>query len=60
MQRTAFKSEVKKRMSFREKRSFIAMSASKLFIEKGYLLDKDMFNFLNELKGEEVANEILS
>jgi DNA polymerase II small subunit len=32
----------------------------KLFIEKGFLLDKDMFNFLNELKDEEVANEILN
>jgi DNA polymerase II small subunit len=32
----------------------------RLFIEKGFLLDKDMFNFLNELKDEEVANEILN
>jgi DNA polymerase II small subunit len=32
----------------------------KLFIEKGFLLDKEMFNFLNELKDEEVANEILN
>ena len=35
-------------------------SILKLFIEKGFLLDKDMFNFLNELKDEEVANEILN
>jgi len=32
----------------------------KLFIEKGFLLDKEMFNFLNELKDEGVANEILN
>lgn len=32
----------------------------KLFIEKGFLLDKEMFNFLNELKDEEIANEILN
>ncbi|MFA7707393.1 MAG: hypothetical protein WCX73_00425 [Candidatus Pacearchaeota archaeon] len=32
----------------------------KLFIEKGFLLDKEIFNFLNELKDEEVANEILN
>lgn len=32
----------------------------KLFIEKGFLLDKEMFNFLNELKDEDVANEILN
>ena len=32
----------------------------KLFIEKGFLLDKDMLNFLSELKDEEVANEILT
>ena len=31
----------------------------KLFIEKGFLLDGDMLNFFNELKDEEVANEIL-
>jgi len=35
-------------------------SILRLFIEKGFLLDKDMFNFLNELKDEEVANEILN
>jgi DNA polymerase II small subunit len=32
----------------------------KLFIERGFLLDKDMLNFLSELKDEEVANEILT
>jgi len=32
----------------------------KLFIEKGFLLDKDMLDFLNELKDEDVANEILN
>ena len=31
----------------------------KLFIEKGFLLDKDMLNFLNELEDETVANEII-
>ncbi|MEK6871796.1 MAG: hypothetical protein AABX16_02740 [Nanoarchaeota archaeon] len=30
-----------------------------LFIEKGYLLDKDILNFLNELDNEFIANEIL-
>ena len=32
----------------------------KLFIEKGFLLDSDMLNFLNELKDEGVASEILN
>ena len=32
----------------------------KLFIEKGFLLDKDIFDFLNELKDEGVVNEILN
>ena len=32
----------------------------KLFIEKGFLLDSDMLDFLNELKDEDVANEILN
>jgi len=31
----------------------------KLFIEKGFLLDKEMLDFLNELGDEEVANEII-
>ena len=31
----------------------------KLFIEKGFLLDKEMLDFLNELKDEEIANEII-
>ena len=31
----------------------------KLFIERGFLLDSDMLNFLNELKDENVANEII-
>jgi DNA polymerase II small subunit len=31
----------------------------KLFIEKGFLLDNDMVNFLGELKDENVANEII-
>jgi len=35
-------------------------SILKLFIERGFLLDKDILNFLNELKDEEVANEILN
>lgn len=32
----------------------------KLFIEKGFLLDQEMLNFLNELKNEEIANEIIN
>jgi len=32
----------------------------KLFLEKGFLLDKDMLNFLNDLNDERVANEILN
>jgi len=32
----------------------------KLFIEKGFLLDKDILDFLSELKDEDVANEILN
>ncbi len=32
----------------------------KLFIEKGFLLDKEMLNFLNELKDEDIANEIIN
>ena len=32
----------------------------KLFIEKGFLLDKETLDFLNELKDEEVANEIIN
>jgi len=31
----------------------------KLFIEKGFLLDKEMLDFLNELNDENVANEIV-
>lgn len=31
----------------------------KLFIEKGFLLDKEMLDFLNELSDEDIANEIL-
>ena len=31
----------------------------KLFIEKGFLLDKEMLNFLNELSDESVAYEVL-
>ena len=31
----------------------------KLFLEKGFLLDKEMLDFLNELDDNEVANEIL-
>jgi len=31
----------------------------KLFMERGFLLDKDMLNFLNELEDENVANEII-
>ena len=32
----------------------------KLFIEKGFLLDKDMLDFFKELKDEDVANEIIN
>ena len=42
------------------RRRQIADAAVKLFIERGFLLDKDMLDFLNELKDEEVANEILN
>lgn len=35
-------------------------SMLKIFIEKGYLLDKDMLAFLNELEDEDVANEIIN
>ena len=31
----------------------------KLFIEKGFLLDREMLDFLNELKDDVVAGEIL-
>lgn len=31
----------------------------KLFIERGFLLDKDLLNFLKELKDERIAEEIL-
>ena len=31
----------------------------KLFLEKGFLLDKEMLEFLNEIDDDEVANEIL-
>lgn len=31
----------------------------KLFIERGFLLDKEMLDFLNELRDEDVANEII-
>ena len=31
----------------------------KLFFEKGFLLDKEMLEFLNEIDDDEVANEIL-
>jgi len=32
----------------------------KLFIEKGFLLDKEMLDFLNELKDEDIAKEIIN
>jgi DNA polymerase II small subunit len=32
----------------------------KLFIEKGFLLDREMLDFLNELKDEDIANEIIN
>ena len=32
----------------------------KLFIEKGFLLDREMFEFLNELSDENLASEILN
>ena len=31
----------------------------KLFIEKGFLLDREMLDFLNELKDEDIAKEII-
>lgn len=31
----------------------------KLFVEKGFLLDKEMLDFLNELEDEDIANEII-
>ncbi len=37
----------------------MASNILKLFIEKGFLLDKEMLDFLNELGDEEVANEII-
>jgi len=32
----------------------------KIFIERGFLLDKEMLDFLRELKDEDVANEIIN
>lgn len=32
----------------------------KIFIERGFLLDREMLDFLNELKDDYVANEILN
>ncbi len=32
----------------------------KLFIERGFLLDKEMLDFLNELRDEDIANEIIN
>lgn len=32
----------------------------KLFLEKGFLLDKEILDFLNELEDEEIANEIIN
>ncbi len=32
----------------------------RLFLEKGFLLDKEMLDFLSELKDEEIANEIIN
>jgi DNA polymerase II small subunit len=32
----------------------------RLFIERGFLLDKEMLDFLNELKDEEIAKEIIN
>lgn len=32
----------------------------KLFMKKGFLLDREMLDFLNELKDEEIANEIIN
>ena len=32
----------------------------KIFIEKGFLLDKEMLNFLSELEDKEIADEILN
>ncbi len=32
----------------------------KLFVEKGFLLDKEMLDFLNELEDEQVAQEIIN
>ena len=36
------------------------MNISKIFIEKGFLLDKDTLDFLNELGDKEIANEVLN
>ena len=35
-------------------------SILKIFLEKGFLLDKEMLDFLSELKDEEIANEIIN
>jgi len=32
----------------------------KIFVEKGFLLDREMLDFLNELGDEDVASEILN
>lgn len=38
----------------------MAQNIIKLFIERGFLLDKEMLDFFSELKDEDVANEIIN
>ncbi|VVB78667.1 DNA polymerase II small subunit [uncultured archaeon] len=38
----------------------MAQNILKLFLERGFLLDKEMLDFLSELKDEEIANEIIN
>lgn len=38
----------------------MAQNIIKLFIEKGFLLDKEMLDFLSELRDEDIANEIIN
>lgn len=36
------------------------INISKIFIEKGFLLDREMLDFLNQLGDKEIANEVLN
>ena len=38
----------------------MAKNILKIFLEKGFLLDREMLDFFNELKDEEIANEIIN